>query len=368
MGEDRGLWVSHTLLHRQLTAMPCDSYEVRLIHSGSHRPYPGVRRWTASQLLDPATLRFLRIRNREGYDVYFRPYIGNLNAGYILLDLDRPLPGILASLRAQGHEPSVVVQSSPGRMQAWIRVTRDPLPPALATRIAKRLAQLYAADLASADWRHVGRLAGFTNRKPPRCQGDGLPPWVKLIYARGCLARGGATLIERVAAELPACAPWSRPAQRHPSGLASHTALDSTAMQTLYQACLTRLRILERYPSPDWSIADKWVARELLQTGTPLAAVAEVLRHGSPGFPGATPTPWITCAEPYAVPRDRSTPLVFPLAPTRSTDPIPPRPVCVCAPSKSVGYPVCLHGQVKYPIPVTRGRITSTDDLQRRRI
>ena len=56
-------------------------------------------------------------------------------------------------------------------------------------------------------------------------------------------------------------------------------------MRTLYQACLTRLRILERYPSPDWSIADKWVARELLQTGTPIATVAAVLCHGSPGFP-----------------------------------------------------------------------------------
>jgi hypothetical protein len=286
MAEDRGLWVSVAVLRRQLAAMPCGLYEVRLVHSGSHQPYPGVRRWTASQLLDPDTVRFLRIRNREGYDLYFRPYAGDHNAGYILLDLDRPAPGTLAALLAQGHEPSVVVQTSPGRLQAWIRVSGETLSPALATRIAKHLACLYAADRASAEWRHVGRLAGFTNRKPQRCQGDGLPPWVTLIYACGCLARGGAALIEHIAAEPPAgAAVRSGPAQRHASGVVSHTALDSTAMRTLYQACLTRLRILERYPSPDWSIADKWVARELLQTGTPLAAVAAVLRHGSPGFP-----------------------------------------------------------------------------------
>jgi len=219
MGEDRGLGVSVAVLHRQITAMPCGLYEVRLIHSGSHRPYPGVRRWTASQLSDPATVRFLRIRNREGYDVYFRPYVDDHNAGYILLDLDRPLPGTLAALRTQGHEPGVVVETSPGRMQAWIRVVSEPLPPALATRVAKHLARLYAADLATADWRHVGRLAGFTNRKLQRCQGNGLPPWVKLIAARGCLARGGAALIEHVTAELPACAPpQSGPAQRHTSG------------------------------------------------------------------------------------------------------------------------------------------------------
>jgi hypothetical protein len=283
---DHGLWVSRTVLRRQIAAMPCPLYEVRLIHIGSRQPYPGVRRWTVSQLLHPATVSFLRIRNREGYDVYFRPYAGDHNAGYILLDLDRPAPGILSSLRAQDHAPSVVVETSPGRLQAWIRVSREPLPPSLATLIGRRLAQTYAADLASADWRHVGRLAGFTNRKPQRRHPDGLAPWVKLIYARGCLAGGSAAWIEHATAELPAPAPaGDRPVQRHAAGLLPPTDLGSTVSGRLYQACLQRLRIRERYPSPDWSIADKWVARELLQSGTSWANVADVLRHGSPGFP-----------------------------------------------------------------------------------
>jgi hypothetical protein len=283
---DLGLWVSRTVLRRQIAAMPCPLYEVRLIHIGSRQPYPGVRRWTVSQLLHPATVSFLRIRNREGYDVYFRPYAGDHNAGYILLDLDRPAPGILSSLRAQDHAPSVVVETSPGRLQAWIRVSREPLPPALATHIGRRLAQTYAADLASADWRHVGRLAGFTNRKPQRRQRDGLAPWVKLIYARGCLARGSAAWIEHTAIELSAPAPAPDSLMQRPAtGLAPPTDFDSTASRSLYQACLHRLRIRERYRCPDWSIADKWVARELLQAGTPPATVAAVLRYGSPGFP-----------------------------------------------------------------------------------
>jgi RepB DNA-primase N-terminal domain/RepB DNA-primase C-terminal helical domain len=283
---DRGLGVSFAVLRSQITALPCCLYEMRLIHSGSHQPYPGVRRWTASQLLDPTTVRFLRIRNREGFDIYFRPYAGADNAGYILLDLDRPAPGIRSSLRAQGHEPSVVVQTSPGRLQAWIRVSREPLPLSLATLIARRLARIYAADLASAEGRHLGRLAGFTNRKPQRRQSDGLPPWVKLTYARDCLARSGAALIELASTELPACAPdCDGPVPQHASSLVPNTDLDSTVLRTSYQACLNRLRVLGRYPSPDWSIADKWVAQELLRTGTPRAAVAAVLRHGSPGFP-----------------------------------------------------------------------------------
>jgi len=283
MCEDRGAAVSLAVLRRQIAAMPCRLYEVRLIHSDSRKPYPGVRQWTVSQLLNPATVGFLRIRNREGYDVYFRPYAGDHNAGYILLDLDDPVPGILARLRAQGHEPCVVVETSPGRWQAWIRVSPEPLLPALATLVARRLAQLYAADHASADWRHLGRLAGFTNRKPQRYRADGLAPWVKLIYARSGLARNGAALLE-AAAEAPASR-LARGRALPPGPAALPLPIDSPALHDLYHACLNRLGIRERYPSPDWSIADRWVARELLETGTDPARVAAVLRHGSPGFP-----------------------------------------------------------------------------------
>ena len=159
-------------------------------------------------------MAFLRIRNREGYDVYFRPFAGDHNAGYLLLDLDHPVPGLLARLRAQGHEPSVVVETSPGRWQAWIRVSPQPLRPELATRVAKRLAQIYAADPASADWRHLGRLVGFTNRKPGRRLANGLAPWVKLIDARAGLARNWAALLERAAAELAGPRGHSPPVSR----------------------------------------------------------------------------------------------------------------------------------------------------------
>jgi hypothetical protein len=281
--------VSLAALHCQLAAMPCPLYEVRLIHSVCRQPYPGVRQWTAFQLADPATMRFLRIRNRQGYDVYFRPYAGNRNAGYILLDLDQPAPGIRARLRAQGHEPCVVVETSPGRWQAWIHVSHDPLLPALATRIAKHLAEIYGADRASADWRHLGRLAGFTNRKPRRRRMDGLAPWVKLIHARACLAGDRAALLELAAAEL---ARYRAPSPPLRAALPPYDAdsfltagLDPTVLGALYRNALNRLRILTRYPSPDWSIADTWVARDLLAAGADPDLVAAVLRYGSPGFP-----------------------------------------------------------------------------------
>jgi hypothetical protein len=126
-------------------------------------------------------------------------------------------------------------------------------------------------------------LAGFTNRKPQRYRADGLAPWVKLIYARSGLAPNGAALLE-AAAEAPASR-LARGRALPPGPAALPPPIDSPALHDLYHACLNRLRIRERYPSPDWSIADRWVARELLETGTDPARVAAVLRHGSPGFP-----------------------------------------------------------------------------------
>jgi hypothetical protein len=52
-----------------------------------------------------------------------------------------------------------------------------------------------------------------------------------------------------------------------------------------YHAWLLRLRIPQRFPQPDWSIADKWVAKELLRRNVPPATVAGILQGGSPGFP-----------------------------------------------------------------------------------
>lgn len=79
----------------------------------------------------------------------------------------------------------------PATLQAWIRVSAIPLEPAIAGAIAKQLARLYRADLASADWRHLGRLAGFTNQKPLRRQANRYAPWVRLLHAELGLASRG---------------------------------------------------------------------------------------------------------------------------------------------------------------------------------
>jgi hypothetical protein len=288
---DLGLNLTVQAIRRQLSAMPHDLYLVRLIHYETRRAFPGERLWTAAQLSHPATIRFLRVRNREGCDVYIHPYAEDRNPGYILVDLDHTGPAVVEAMRAAGHEPCVVLQTSPGNLQVWVQVSATPIQAAVASQIGKQLARVYGGDLASTDWRHLGRLAGFTNQKPLRRNGRGYSPWVRVLHAHAGLASQGAALLEAAehrlgshsSSALVSLSASSPAVTAGTDRLACSTAAAGAAK--IYASWLHRLRILERFPQPDWSIADRWIAKELLLRGTSAPQVATILRGGSPGFP-----------------------------------------------------------------------------------
>jgi hypothetical protein len=269
--------------------MPNELYLVRLIHNQTGRPFPGERLWTADLLMRAAIIRFLRVRNGEGCDVYIQPYAANQNAGYILVDLDRADSTAVDLMRANGHDPCVVVQTSPGHLQAWVRISTFPVEPAVATAVARHLARVYGGDLASTDWRHLGRLAGFTNQKPQRRTGS-YAPWVRILHARAGLAPHAQALIE-TALQGPATAAlstdrisWDQP-PADAIGSDSTPRLTTAEAAQVYRDCIQRWQILERFPQPDWSIVDLWVVRELLRKGRTVAEIGAVLRLASPHFP-----------------------------------------------------------------------------------
>lgn len=271
--------------------MPCYRYLIRLIHHGSRKAFPGGRLWTAGQLADEGTVRFLRARNRDGYDVYFRPFVPDRNAGYILVDLDFCKPIIVDRMIANGHEPCVVTETSPGRLQAWVRVSMEPLSLTPATTIARQLAHLYHADRASAEGLHLGRLAGFTNQKPQRRLDSGWAPWVKVRHARLVLASSpplkppppvGA---ERPQVAMAAARQALSRAHADVLGTGPAEALGRDHAVEIYHVWLHRLRILPRFPAPDWSVVDLWIAKELLRCNLPPPLVKTVLQLASPHFP-----------------------------------------------------------------------------------
>jgi len=280
---DRGLFLTWLAVRRQLAAMPHDAYLIRLIHHATHRAFPGERLWTAGQLASVPILRFLRIRNREGCDIYVRPWADDRNAGYILLDLDGADGTVLETMRAHGHEPCVVLQTSPGHFQAWLHISRSPLPPALATAVGKQLARTYGGDLASTDWGHLGRLAGFTNHKPHYRTPSGYPPWVKILHACQGMASRADGLLRSASGSSPS--EQSTPEAIACQGAAVPGPVTPVEATEIYQSWIRRWHIAERFPQTDWSIVDLWIARQLLSYGMSAPQVEAVLQFGSPGFP-----------------------------------------------------------------------------------
>ncbi|HKE27437.1 MAG TPA: DNA-primase RepB domain-containing protein [Bryobacteraceae bacterium] len=281
---DRGFFLTLQAIRRQLGAMPNELYLVRLIHQQTRKPFPGERLWTAQQLGSPATVRFLRARNREGCDIYVQPYAGDHNAGYILVDLDRAELAVIATMRARGHDPCVVLQTSPGRLQAWIRLSIAPLEPAVATAAGKLLATAYGGDPASTDGRHLGRLAGFTNQKPARRTHAGYAPWVKVVETKAGSAPQAQARLHSARAWALLGASGATDVNPTLQDSAPVTLAASVAVK-IYQDCVERWHIRDRFPHPDWSIVDLWIAGRLLSQRWTPAQVHEILRLASPQFP-----------------------------------------------------------------------------------
>jgi len=265
---------------RQLTAMPNQVYLIRLIHSVRRRPAPGQRLWTAQELARDTVVRVLRAHNDRGFNVFFWPYAEGRNAGYIFLDLDDARPQVLQEMRIHGHEPCVVLETSPGHLQAWIRVSTAPLEPPLASSLGRLLAERYNGDRASTDWRHLGRLAGFRNFKPARCELTGFAPTVHIVHAEPVLASAAEKML---AAAHESLQRTQSPATSSVS--TAHSGITPEGAAVVYRRWVQRWRILQLFPQPDWSIVDLWLARKLLAQHTPPDQVREILRLGSPDFP-----------------------------------------------------------------------------------
>jgi hypothetical protein len=136
-------------------------------------------------------IKWLRHENGKGAHIYIRP------AGTHSLSLldDLTADGI-ERMKADGFEPAVVVETSTNNFQAWLNHGQV-LEATISTRVAKQLAERFGGDPSSADWRHFGRLAGFTNPKPERQLPSGMRPFARLRSAKGRVYSQAADFIAR---------------------------------------------------------------------------------------------------------------------------------------------------------------------------
>ncbi len=173
----------------QLAGMGAERYDVG-VYDRRNDAMLLRREWTPAQV--EASVGWFKVMNAQGRDIYIRP---SGNSGLYIVD-DVPA-GTVERMRAEGYAPAAVVETSPGNHQAWVRVSDAPLSPGEGTAVARDLAKRFGGDLSSANWRHMGRQAGFTNRKKEHRQPDGRYPYVRLRDAGGEGAADAPAILDR---------------------------------------------------------------------------------------------------------------------------------------------------------------------------
>jgi hypothetical protein len=177
------------VVRAQLAGMGAERYDVG-VYDRANDAMLLRREWTPAQV--EASIGWFKGMNAQGRDIYIRP---TGSSGLYIVD-DVPAATV-ERMRAEGYAPAAVVETSPGNHQAWVRVSDAPLSKGEGTAVARALAARFGGDLSSANWRHMGRLAGFTNRKEEHRQPDGRYPYVRLRDAGGERAADVPTILDR---------------------------------------------------------------------------------------------------------------------------------------------------------------------------
>jgi hypothetical protein len=153
------------------------------------------RVWDHDTLL--RSIGWLRHENRDGRNIYVRPK-GEHNLSLV----DDLRSEALGEMMRTGFRPALVVETSPGNFQAWLKHPHQ-LNKEMGTAAARALAEKFGGDRGAADWRHYGRLAGFTNKKDKyRDASSGMHPFVRLVHASGETYAEAKTFLSRVKIEL----------------------------------------------------------------------------------------------------------------------------------------------------------------------
>jgi hypothetical protein len=164
-------------VEKQARAMSSSTFEVGLFDPTAEHGAMLPRVWDLDTLL--RSVSWLRLKNLEGRNIYIRP-----SGEHALSLIDDANAQAIELMKSEGFAPAVVLETSPKNFQAWL-CHGQVLPKHLSTLAARLLASRFGGDPGSADWRHYGRLAGFTNRKDNYRRANGTFPYVRLHEAAG---------------------------------------------------------------------------------------------------------------------------------------------------------------------------------------
>ncbi len=239
------------------------------------------REWSRAELEQSAP--WLKRMNAKGNDVYVRPAGAH---GLVLVDDVKP--AMLEKMRRDGFAPAAAIETSPGNYQAWVKLSDKPLSADVRRVAAQALAKHYDGDPNSADSRHYGRLAGFTNQKPQHAK-DGRQPYVLAHDCPGKPAERAQALLETVGQGLARV-------EAEKARSARLEALEGYkfAGAWLVQRPQPRIpapgqRLMERYgKTADFSRLDWMIATDMAKSGRFSAqGIAGAIEKHSPRWPPA---------------------------------------------------------------------------------
>ena len=148
------------------------------------------RAWTSAEL--EKGVGWLKRMNARGHDIAIRP------AGEHGLVLVAGLTGDgVARMADAGWTPAATIETSPGRYQAWVKLSEKPVEPAVRAAGAVHLSESYGGDPPRAEGQAYGRLAGFTNQEPAVSHA-GRPPYVLAHDCPGAVAPEAAAVLARI--------------------------------------------------------------------------------------------------------------------------------------------------------------------------
>jgi hypothetical protein len=247
------------------------------------------RLWTPEDVVQ--NVAWLKRMNARGNDIYIRP------AGeHGLVLLDDLTPDAIERLKGQGYNPAIVTETSRGNLQAWLKLSTDPVDAAVRTLIARNAAREFGGDLNSADAQHYGRLAGFTNQKPQRVQESGYHPFVLLQEWGGQVMAKAREVLDQADRFLDQQAALRAQEERL---TAIHTWQSSKGPQWRRKTVLVppeeyrrqAQNLLVRYgPDPDWSKLDWMIATSMAGAGQyNQKEIEQALVQGSPHIASRKP-------------------------------------------------------------------------------
>ena len=218
------------------------------------------REWSREEL--ERAVPWLKRMNAKGNDVYIRP------AGeHGLVLVDDLKPQALERMKAEGFAPAATIETSPGNYQAWVKLSDKPLSADVRRIAAQGLAKQYGGDPNSADSRHYGRLAGFTNQKPQHAR-DGRQPYVLAHDCPGKAARAAPAYLERIEQHLDRAAAQQERERRLEALETAKPGGYGSQYDPVKEYQRQAQRLMQRYgKEADFSRLDWMIATDMAKSG-----------------------------------------------------------------------------------------------------